>query len=65
MARIELTPILFVVLKAGAIPLRLRSDHSLMCNTGMPSAFVALKAMSRPPVRYAAPMTASATSAIA
>lgn len=49
----------------GANALRAKSDHRSTLGTAMRRAFDALRAVSLPPVTYAAPMIASTTSAIA
>lgn len=54
-----------VYLGGGAKTLRPKSDHCSMSRIGILRAFVTLSAFSRPPVIYAAPIMASATSAIA
>jgi hypothetical protein len=54
-----------IFLNVGAETLRPKSDHCSMSMTDILRAFVTLSAVSRPPVIYAAPMIASATSAIA
>lgn len=54
-----------VTLGGGAKTFLPKSDQQAIPGTGMFKAFVTLRAVSRPPEMYAAPMIASATSAIA